>query len=579
MRHSINRKIVFSFLLIFAGMNSSVVQGANYYMRADGAATNKKAATSCSAPSTAMSIDTHNKEKFLPDDVIQLCDDGGEYKASIIAPSGGSDGHPVIYKNADGDTPVIDLSVDVGGSSGWIDLGGGVFRKKGFGRVLWEDDSPLKAASSESLSDGNWYYPMGSHKLYYKPTSGNPSRHKIRTLWINVDNTPAGLDLRNKSNITVYGLTFNRNAGGILHGSHLTKTNEQIIKNLIFHNNNFNKCYWGIWSNLSVNVIESDVQIFDNNLNYCNSGISAWVGSDYTPGHNQHHKRYRITRNQINNHASMTPTKVWSDALLNTSAFLDHEAISFQNVQDSEITDNKITTSFEKDFTHQYMWTRAIIFFLPGTNVASTGNIIARNQISGHFFPSIYFASPAGFAGFEENIITHNEIRNTLPNKGQISFEVYMRSNNPTSGRNYFVNNTIINKEEGIGVFFYGKLSGNWVIRNNLIESSTAVKISADNNVGNLIFDHNIYPGLAGSHFNIEGGRTFARWKSAGYDTVGSSTVIPLFVSPTNLKPKPDSPVIDAGQSVGIEKALKDLDGLPIYGTPDIGAYEFQPIL
>ena len=159
----------------WAAPKTSQTVGNIYYLRADGTAANKAAATSGSSASTAMSVATHNSETFEADDHIRLCDTGGTYKTSLVAPSSGKDGHPIVYEAAPGQHPVIDLSMDVG-ASGWTDLGGGVYQTKGYGRVLWEDGVPLHPATNTSCTDGNWFYHIGSGILQYKPTSGNPGR-------------------------------------------------------------------------------------------------------------------------------------------------------------------------------------------------------------------------------------------------------------------------------------------------------------------------------------------------------------------------------------------------------------------
>lgn len=159
------------------------VWGTAYYMRADGTAANKAAATSCSAASSAMSIATHNAETFSADDVINLCDDGGEYKTWINAPSSGTEGHPIIYKNADGDTPILDMTSV---KATWTQVGEtGVYTKATtYTSVLWEDDVPLEQASDANCTDGYWYWDRnGANPTYYKPTSGTPADHTVEVLY------------------------------------------------------------------------------------------------------------------------------------------------------------------------------------------------------------------------------------------------------------------------------------------------------------------------------------------------------------------------------------------------------------
>ena len=82
--------------------------GATYFMRADGTAANKAAASGpCGTGGNCMSIATHDGETFSGDDIIKLCDDGGVYRDQMDIPSSGTSGHPIIYQAESGDTPII----------------------------------------------------------------------------------------------------------------------------------------------------------------------------------------------------------------------------------------------------------------------------------------------------------------------------------------------------------------------------------------------------------------------------------------------------------------------------------------
>lgn len=71
---------------------------------------------------------------------------------------------------------------------------------------------------------------------------------------------------------------------------------------------------------------------------------------------------------------------------------------------------------------------------------------------------------------------------------------------------------------------------------------------------------------------------TLALYRTANGMTQGANAieVDPDFVDPSadNFRLKSGSPCRDAGVSVGL---TKDFDGNPITGTPDMGAFEFQP--
>ena len=93
-------KILYTILIL---LFSTPLWAATYYLRADGTAANKAAATGCSAASTAMSIATHNSETFSAGDECHLCDDGGTYRATLIPPSSGSSDNVITYQAASGD--------------------------------------------------------------------------------------------------------------------------------------------------------------------------------------------------------------------------------------------------------------------------------------------------------------------------------------------------------------------------------------------------------------------------------------------------------------------------------------------
>lgn len=588
-RSSTPQTIYFSLFLIFA--SAWPAWGTTYYMRADGTASGKSTATSCASAPSAMSVAIHNNQTFSPDDIIYLCDSGGTFTSSIMTPSSGSPGHPVTYANAPGSSPVIDLSMLV---SGWSAPINGVYTASGYGRVLWEDDVPLAPASSQTLADGNWYYNIGSGIIQYKPTSGTPSNHTVRTMWFEGDITPAGFDLRNRSNIAVSGLTITRSGSGIHHGQNLSSPVTPVT-NISIHDNTITKSFWAIWGQVCCNGIESNVSIYNNSIDYCNSGISAWVNSDQTPGHTQYHTGYSITNNTINHHYSITDSQTWSDALLTSSNWTDHEAISFQDVQNSTISNNIIIATFNKAFTNSDWWTRAFFIFMTNGATPTTGISFVRNYISGHFDPSIYISGYSGYAGFSNNTFAYNLLHYTGSDVNQQSFSARFLSNNPLTGTNYFLNNTISNDNAGSGVGAVYYNVGNWVFRNNIINSHNVFSIDNEYNVGNIVADHNIYNSDGDMPFMLgSSAMTFVSWNQNGYDKTGSSVANPLFVNQPsgNLYLTSGSPAIWAGVNIctGANIPLSgctgagtgtytDFAGNPVHSPPSIGAYEFNPAL
>ena len=108
------RFLIFLLILSWVG----IAEGTEYYMRADGTAANKAAATGpCGTVGNCMNMTVHNGETFSGDDIIYLCDDGGVYRAQMTVPSSGTDGHVITYAEATGDSPIIDGSdvIETGG--------------------------------------------------------------------------------------------------------------------------------------------------------------------------------------------------------------------------------------------------------------------------------------------------------------------------------------------------------------------------------------------------------------------------------------------------------------------------------
>lgn len=91
--------------------------GADYYVRADGTAANKAAATAASAASTAMNVTVFNAETFSASDTVWFSGLGGEYTSTITLPS-----DSVTYSGIDGDRPIMRMpnsttGIDVNGKA------------------------------------------------------------------------------------------------------------------------------------------------------------------------------------------------------------------------------------------------------------------------------------------------------------------------------------------------------------------------------------------------------------------------------------------------------------------------------
>lgn len=102
-------KKLFFLLLILAWCVPVSTWAANvYYMRVDGTAANKAAATGPETDATkCMSVATHNTQTFSAGDIIYLCSNGGNFASQITCPSGGANGNPIIYEGVGNPTLTI----------------------------------------------------------------------------------------------------------------------------------------------------------------------------------------------------------------------------------------------------------------------------------------------------------------------------------------------------------------------------------------------------------------------------------------------------------------------------------------
>ena len=568
-----------------------------FYMSATGTAANIAAATGVAHPANYMNVTVHNAGPFVGDDVIKISDKGGIYTSSIIAPSSGSDGHPIIYKKVTGETPTIDLSLNITGGDqrsgygtpGWTEIRTGVYESVGYttGRVLWEDGVALKCATSNADVGvgGQWYYEPGYYKVVYQPTSGVPSSHTITTAWFEDSNAwlPYGFDLRNISNIEVSGLTLEK--CGIGHSQNMTDvTPLTLIKNIKIHDNTINRTFWAIWGNLQTggsNGIEQDVEIYNNTINYCNSGISTWTnGAPTDVGHAQHPLRHNIHNNTITHHYSIDDNHSWQYAC--PAAGTDHEVISFQDPMDCTIADNTISQSIVPDFSDTNNWTRAIYFFVTTNGASKTsGNKILRNRISGIYVPAIYISgTPTAPGGIENNIYALNVLKATTFNYLSAPFQINMYAGaNPATGVNYFINNTI-DYPYSLGYhaidMTYGT-SGYWTYKNNIATCGRAVSIGLFTGTP-FVFDHNNYYCGNGNSFRYDvSDMIFAQWQTNAYgqgnlDATGSAMQDPKLRASdsaiTSLSPGTSSTgVIGGGTTIGSITGITGITAWPMTGV------------
>ena len=527
-----------------------------FYLRADGTATTlidatghaayENDVTKCLNFTTAhwANYPTNTvPQVFVGDDQILISDEGGTYTTTLAAPSSGTDGHSIVYQAVSGEHPVIDLSVSLSGAS-WTNLGGGIYKTTATDdwlHILWDGNDVVKAATTTDLTDGDWFYNLGvNHDIYYRPSIGTPADHTLKYVWLSQNWVPYGIDIRDRSNIELNGTNITINYCGIGHAMNMADANSPgTLKNIKIHGFAINKAFWGIWGNLLKDCISQDVEIYNNVLNYCNSGISTWSGSETSVGHAQHPLRHNIHNNQILNLYQITPTRNWTYAMIDPSqsSYSDHEGISFQDQVDCNVDDNTISTGSGYNYSSDLYWNRAIVWFLTQNGVTKTsGNATLRNRITGEYHEAIYIAG-IPTAGLENNTFAGNVIQCTSTTANYSGFWMNLSGSNPATGMNYWSNNTI-NFTLGAEVFRITGLDndGNWTIQNNIFNGNTAPAI-AHTPTETLQFDHNqyyVYSTGGSTPFN---GMSWNTWLAQGvnYDG-GTGTTVSHFGTDASLR-------------------------------------------
>lgn len=124
----VQRKILVIFIVILSLSLPVMARGATYYLRADGTAANKAAASGpCGTAANCMNVSVHNGETFSAGDTIKVCDDGGVFYSQLTIPSSGTSGNPITYEAKSGDSPVFSGFTIY--TAGWTLHSGNIYKR------------------------------------------------------------------------------------------------------------------------------------------------------------------------------------------------------------------------------------------------------------------------------------------------------------------------------------------------------------------------------------------------------------------------------------------------------------------
>jgi hypothetical protein len=241
----------------------------------------------------------------------------------------------------------------------------------------------------------------------------------------------------------------------------------------------------------------------------------------------------------------------------------DEEAIGLQNLSDSTVAGNKVSGGAKGG---------GISYWANGKAQSFAKNTYSRNYI--HDIEGACIIIGGSGSNNSQSVISYNLLVRCGLDKSKPNGA--LRLNRPQVGRSIVHNNTIIGGDLSV---FLNSLSNGYIISNNISAAPMyqhvyrgEIGIAANALRRNLYFPDGP---KKYHHRGVDLG--FAQWRQATKRDGDSVTAVPLFENSTlqRFSLQPSSPAIDAG--IPISGVNADYAGKPIYGLPDLGAYEFQP--
>lgn len=190
----------------------STAWGATYYVRADGTAPDKWAATGCSSAASAMSVVTHNWQGYQPGDTIVLCSEGGVYRTNLGVQQDGAPGAPFTYDGRG--TAVVSGAELVGG---WVSMASNLYRAN----VGTEPQQVFvdgvfgnrKPGLSLVTHERDWFWQSG--QLYLYSQAGDPDQ-VFHSPGVEAGARTFCIDLQGHSHVRITGIIARHsNSNGI----------------------------------------------------------------------------------------------------------------------------------------------------------------------------------------------------------------------------------------------------------------------------------------------------------------------------------------------------------------------------
>lgn len=192
--------------------------------------------------------------------------------------------------------------------------------------------------------------------------------------------------------------------------------------------------------------------------------------------------------------------------------------------------------------------------------------------------------SNGGPTDFSTGIVSYNIISEPLGGSSGAGIHIKGINNVKLYNNTIYASRTSY-AQNGIWAIAYdSNNSTGWDFKNNIIyvsnnASSIGINVEAATQTGSQSNYNNIYKLGANGSIGKAGSTSYSSlslWQGGGGYDINSVSSDSSFVNPvgSDFSLSSDSPVVDNGTDLGL---VEDYLGNSIYGTPDMGAYEYQP--
>jgi len=513
-----------------------------YYLRADGEARAKEAATGCESATTAMGLPWPGGISFSPGDTVVLCHEGGVFRAGLTPNSSGAGGSPITF---DGRGTAVISGADL--VTGWTPDSGNVYWAAVTNRpqqVFVDGVFANRRASRDEVSGPlDWFWEEGTGRLYLFDDLGNPDERVDPGIEAGQRNN--GISIGEKEHIVITGVTV---AQANMLGIFTWISNHITIRSCVLEWN------WINGAAFNSNVGYSHITVEDSIARYngCH-GISATLGGGTSSDHV--FRRNECYENGRYQGEDYEPEHRWTGGI----KVFGPGGMSNVLVEQNEVHHN----GYDGGSSGNGIW----FDFASASGEESANiirhNLVYENQKNGIFIESSDHCHVIG------NVLYGNAKNGEQGLHTNAGIRVDARETS-TSDSGRFYNNTIVGGQHGIHVATYNPADGlsvsNNDFRNNIIAQSVSAVLRADTGGDNdgvhgsgNVYENNVL-GPEGPDFIYWGGwmSTYAEWEAAYGGSTASIRQDPMFhdAEADRYWLGEGSPAVDAGLDLGGDHAM-----------------------